>query len=299
MADLAEGQYEIVDPLSGQGYTFGRDRDALVTKATFGDPAVITNDSPAPRSDGVYFGRDYRGGRTVTFEGSVLTDPGPTAALDALGDLESAWLADDVRTTPSATAVLRMRRGGRLRRVYGRPRRFAATSGYSARGWVPYTADFTTIDHLYYADTENVLVVPYVPASLGGLIGPLTGPWTAATRGTASGHLIVGGTRPAWLGWGVHGPITNPSIEVVGRWSATLDVDVAYDQTIWVRPAPWERSVRRVNDGANFSGKFTADSVRLSQMRVPPGQSLVLLRGLDPTGTSFLTAAVRDTFASY
>lgn len=298
MAVLSEGQYELVDPVAGTAFQFGRHLPALVTTIDYGTPALTVNDAAAPRSDGSFFGRDYRGGRTISFDGSVLTEPSPTDALDALGPLSAAWLGDGVRSVPGATAVLRWCRGGRLRRVYGRPRRFAAATGYTRQGWIPWVADFQTIDHLYYGDDDDTVTVPYAPVSLGGLIGPQIGPWIATTAGEASGVVSVGGDVPAWLAWTVHGPIVNPTIEVVDRWSATLQTSLAFDQSITVDPVPWTRSVRG-SGGGNYAGALTAASVRASQMTVPPGTAQVLLRGIDPTGTSSLSVTVRSAWASF
>lgn len=294
MADLADGQYELVN--GDERWLFGRDTSCLVDAVDFGSPQLTNHDTPHPRGDGTLFGRDYRGSRTVTITGNVLTDPG--GALDALGGMEAAWLADGVRSEPSATSVLRMSRGGRLRTLYGRPRKFASTSRLSSRGWVPYTCDFTTLDHLYYGDDEAANLVPFVPNAVGGLIGGQVGGWAASSSGSSSGQVVVAGTRPSWLVWRVRGPIVNPQIEVVGRWIATLNTTVAYDQFISVDPSPWNRSVRR-NDGANFSGAFTAASVRLSEMQVPPGANQVLLRGIDPTGSSSVELFWRNVWSSY
>lgn len=298
MAELAEGQYELVDLSTDMGYVFGKDCPVVVSKVEFGAADTTTADSESPRSDGTWFGRDYKAGRTITIEGHVLVEPSLSGSLDALAELEAAWQGDGVRFTPSATTVLRWRRGGRVRRVWGRPRRFVPTPGRSHQGWIPFTADFRTIDHLYYADVETTLNVPYVPAESGGFPVPFIGPWTAESTGQASGVIIVRGTRPAWLGYSIHGPIGDPEIEIPGRWSAKLRTDVAFDKEVHVRPAPWERSVRST-DGANLSGRFTADSQRVALMRVPPGSIQVLLRGYDPTGTSYVTVRVRETFASY
>lgn len=278
------------------GFIFGEGTDYLVHDLEVGEPELVTNDAALPRQDGMRFGRDYRGGRILTFEIILLSGTGLTA-ITQLGALETAWLADTTRATPGAVSILTLTRAGRTRRVYGRPRRFAVASERDRFGWFSVLADFQTVDHLFYADAELSAVVGMAAPSVGGLIGPLIGPIDAESAGEGVQSLFVGGTIPAWMGVKIRGPIVDPTIEVVGQWSAQLRVTLASDQWLMIDPTPWNRAVRR-NDGANLAGAFTASSQRLSQMRIRPGQQQVLLRGLDPTGTASAELFVRETFSS-
>lgn len=292
MTDLPAWSFEL------DGFRFGWGTRYHVTAWDFDAPDMRGNSSDVPRGDGRRWGRSYRSGRAVTFELTV-GEYSPPAAQASAAVLEAAWDAPDVRSTPGAVSCLRYRWADEVRRVYGRPGKIApATTTMGRSGRIDYTCDFDTVDHLFYADDVAETVVPFVPNVLGGLVGPQTGGWAATTAGTASGRVPVGGSAPAWLVWTIHGPIVNPTIEVVGQWSATLQMTLAYDQSVTVDPTPWDRSVRR-NDGASFAGAFTADSVRLSLMRVPPGDQQVLLRGIDPSGTSSLRTAVRAAHSSY
>lgn len=297
MADLVELAYELVNTDTDR-VMFGRGSSYYIEKAEFGEPDISTNDTSNPREDGQHFGRDTKGGRSIVFEGNILTDPGKTPALDALNALETAWDAERVRATPSGYSFLRMRRGDRIRRVYGRPRKFASSSQTTQRGWIPFTAEFVTIDHLYYDDAEFQDLVSIVPGGVGGLEGELIGPIIASDATEGDGTIFVSGTKPAWLAYKIQGPIAYPTISVVDQWYATLNVVLASDQYIVVDPARWNRSVRREN-GANVAGAFTANSVRLSQMKVPPGTQRVSLSGTDPTGTAAMTVYWRGAFSSY
>jgi hypothetical protein len=54
----------------------------------------------------------------------------------------------------------------------------------------------------------------------------------------------------------------------------------------------------RLNDGTNVAGKLTADSPRLSELRVSPGLAEIVLAGQDATGSSTLTLLWRAAFTS-
>ncbi|RZT87454.1 hypothetical protein EV383_4378 [Pseudonocardia sediminis] len=298
MAVLLDRQWELDGSLlMGRGQ-FRDGTKYIVGTPEFGEADVRDDPTNAPRADGQIWGRGHRGGRTITLEITVdcYTKAEGRAAAAAL---EAAWDAESVRSVPGAVSVLRWNWAGEPRRVYGRTGKLAPTSTFDHQGRIDYVAEFNTVDNLYYGDSTAQLVVPFVPAQLGGLIGPQTGGWAATTAGIASGQLSVSGSKPAWLSWTVRGPIQQPTIELVGMWSATLNTTIAYDQAITVEPTPWARGVRRVSDGANFAGDFTATSQRLSQMRVPPGTAQVLLRGFDPTGTSSVTTSVRPAHSTY
>lgn len=238
----------------------------------------------------------------ISFEGNIYTardhPSDPLAAPIQLETMQQAWTPDLLRSTPGRVTALRMQRSGRVRRVYGRPNRLSSTAGATKRGWIPFTADFRCVDHLFYDDVEFQEVIPFIPDSLGGLIGELIGDIIAAPAGIGSGLVTIKGTKPSWLVYRINGPIIDPEIEVVDRWKAKLKLTLAADQFVVVDPTPWNRSVRR-NTGANAGGSFTADSQRLSGMLLPPGPNQILLRGTDNTGTSSVTVYWRDTYSSY
>jgi hypothetical protein len=263
-------------------------------------PEVQANATSRARQDGTNRGRDYLGATVASFEIGVDGGGSPSGVLDAVAALRAVWYGDNVRREPGARAILRAKRPGRdVVRMYGRPGAFKPASMHDVgTGYVPLVCEFEADDGYFYSDTEHTLSVPFIPSVLGGLIGPLEGPWVATAAGEASGRLEVGGECPAWLTWAPHGPITNPKIEVVGRWDATLQGAIAYDTQVVVDPSPWNRTARAAS-GANWAGKFKTGSTRMSRMQVPPGESQVLLRGVDPSGTSYLDLAWRSVYAAY
>lgn len=298
----------VITPLPNYGYElddfrFGRETAYKISKVDFGEIAPQTNDVANPRADGQRFGRDYYRGRLVTFEGNIYTTreapQNQFAAPDALEDITNAWTPDLLRLTPGKVTSLRMHRNGRIRRVFGRPNRFKPeTRGSDSRGWIPFSCDFRCVDHYFYDDTEFTETIPFIPVSIGGLIGPLIGPIIASDPSEGSGNITVNGTKPSWFIMKINGPIIDPIVEVTDSWRAELKMTLLSDQYVILDPTPWNRSVRR-NDGANMSGAFTQQSARLAQMRLSPGYNQVLLRGSDPTGTASVQGYWRDTYSSF
>lgn len=271
-----------------------------VYEFTHDKPDIRANATSRAREDGTNRGRDWLAGTTASLEIGVHVGYNPGGVLDAVSALRGAWYGDQVRREPGARAVLRAKRPGRdTVRMYGRPGAFKVASMENVgAGYVPIVCEFDADDGYFYSDTEHTLSVPFIPVQLNGLTGTLTGSWVNTGSGERSGQLDVGGDCPAWLGWRVNGPISNPRIEVTSRWSATLLGSIAYDTSVTVDPAPWNRSARAAS-GANWAGKFSATSTRMSRMQVPPGASEVLLRGVDASGTSSLDLAWRSVWAAY
>lgn len=290
MSVLSEMQYELGDVV------FGWDTPYKVSAVDFGSPSIRGSDTDNPREDGIRMGTDYRGPRTVTFDMHILTD-GP--ALDALATFEEAWLGDDFRDTPGLVMPLRMKRNGRVRRLYGRPRQFASTTGTTLNGWIPVTCTFQCVDHRYYADEpmESVFHLTNPPTS--GIIAPLVAPITSSGISEVPGVIEVAGNTAAWTIFEVTGPILRPAIEAVGQWTLTMDVNLMAGETILIDPRPWSRSVLRNGIPGVAAGSFTADSPILSQLKTKPGTQEIVLRGTDPTGTATLGITVENAWTSY
>lgn len=294
---VTDWEFEIDDGVST--VRFGGDTAYHVYDFTHGKPAARISKNPMPRADGTQRGRDYLDGTLAAFDMAVIGD-GPAETFDLLGTLRRSWYADAVRHVTGARSILRMKRPGREAvRMYGRPDVFdPATLTNAASGHIPLIADFDCDDGYFYSDVEFTAMFGIIPEALGGLIGPLIGPLQSEPASEGTQSITVGGTEPAYLVAKVQGPITDPVVEVTGQWAAQLRLTLASDQFVTIDPTPWNRSVRR-NDGANMAGRFTQASPRLSAMRVPPGVREVILRGIDPTGTSSLTTYHRSVYASY
>jgi len=294
LADLPENSVEMA------GLLLGPTTLVMVQDVVFDAPEIIKVDKQQPRADGIRFGRDQRGGRLITLTMHVFADGGGAQAVAMLGRMETAWLADDVRSVPGAVCSLRFRTGGRTLRVYGRPRRFAAISlRANANGWAPVTADFQASDHLYYSDQEHSNTVSIVPPAAGGFFTPFVFPLTSLGVSYSPGVITIGGDAPTWPVFLIRGPITDPVVRVVDNWSLSFTgITLAKDETLAIDSRPWSRGVRR-NVISSVAGALTAGSPRLSQVALPPSTYEIVLAGTDPTGTSSMTVAWREVFHNF
>ncbi|MFD7505376.1 hypothetical protein [Streptomyces sp. NPDC059850] len=309
---LAEGEWNLsysangVHP--GANFTFG----SLASGCYLIEPYEITyadvdaGDVPMPREDGARLGEDYRGQATITFEVGVDTvSDAPSqlgrhgANLDAVSAMLQAWDGEAVRKRFATPAVLRTVQGGRARRFYGRPRKYApAASKLTRQGYTPVVATFVCIDSTAYSDTEHTIRVDMAPPPHRGLIGPLTTPLSMTGAGATKvpGETVMAGTKPTWPVITFYGPVSKPACEVIGGWKASLDLTLSAGQRITIDTRPWARTVLR-NGSASVAGSLTRSSPRLKDMRLPPGRHDFVLRGTDSTGTSYMTIAWRDAWA--
>lgn len=267
----------------------------LTERPDLGDYAIEAADVQRPRADGVAFGTDSLGGRTITLSAAV-SKPTEAEALDEYARVRTAWRGDKVRQTPGAVAALTFNRAGRERIAYGRPRRFAEDMALARSGVVGFTADYSAVDDVFYSVSESSATVALVPAPGGGLIAPLASPMMTTESSDRSVGIDVSGDLPAWPVLTVDGPITNPVIEVVGLWRMEFRLTLAYDQTLVVDTRPWGRSA--LVNGASVAGSLTRQSTRLADASIPPGSYEVALRGSSETGSPVLRLSWRDSFTT-
>lgn len=282
------------------GFFFGSSTPWVVTNLDYGVPSIQTNDIPAPRADGILFGRDWLTGPVFNFSVAVIPDypvPGNgVEATDLWGQFRSKWRSSAVRATPGAMSVLRMSRGGRIRRVYGRTRQCAARPEYDATGWWLGTADFQASDDYFYSDAEHTNTVTIVPPTAGGYLVPPDDPWSSIGVSYEPGVIHVGGTDPAWMTFMIRGPITRPVIEIVGHYALGLNLTLHPGEWVGIDSRPWQRGVR-TSAGIDLGGALLPGSPVLSAVKLDPGSYEVVLRGTDETGTASMTAAWRETYS--
>ncbi len=294
---VTDWQFELVG--TDRSVVFGKDTPYHTYDFAHGKPDETVNDYSMSTEDGIRFGRDHLAGTLAGWDIGV-EGTGPADVLDKVRTLRSLWYGTDTRVKPGAVMILRLKRPGSITvRLYGRPRKFdVASMADVASGYVPVVMDFQCVDGYFYSDAEFATTVSIVPPSTTGLVGELIGDIVSEPASQGQGRIVVSGSEPSWLVARPNGPITNPTIEVAGQWSYTLQLSIAYDQSLTVDPTPWTRSVRR-STGANAAGTFTQASQRLSAMRLPVGQQTVMLRGHDPTGTASASLYWRDVWASW
>lgn len=262
---------------------------------SIGDPGLQLEDADKPRADGINFGEDFRSGRLITFELGLKGDSNDDV-LALYADLLGAWRGDGVRGVPGSVATLSTSHGGRLRAVYGRPRRVQADHTVPRSALMLGTADFQTVDDLFYDPVINSIVVPIIPAVAGGMVGPLSAPLSVSAPTVQFGVITVSGNKPAWPIITIHGPIANPSVELINEWKLQLNMSIGVGVDITIDTRPWAGSVTS-GAGVSFAGKLSKSSW-LERSFLNPGSHTLSLKGSDATGTSNMTVAWYDTYVS-
>lgn len=104
------------------------------------------------------------------------------------------------------------------------------------------------------------------------------------------------GDAPSWPVITFHGPVAQPSIELVGTGRRlSLDTTLAYDRSITIDTRPWARTILR-DDGASFAG--VARGASLSEFQLPVGQTVLAYRGTDLSGQSRCVIEWRNAYST-
>lgn len=297
---LEESQFEI------GGYRFGRDLPIEVTTFDEGGAEAQVGDLDLPGQDGTVFGRDTKTGVELTFELSVNTR-NPQDAKREWGELATRWDAAAVRSRPRQVVALRARTPGeRTVVVYGRPRSLERTSSLALMkvGRIDGVATFQAADAYFYDDTgpdgeggpHSITLTLVASAGDGGIVWPVTWPVVWGSQGVRQDTVVNRGDSPSWPVITFHGPVAQPSIELVGTGRRlSLDTTLAYDRSITIDTRPWARTILR-DDGASFAG--VARGASLAEFQLPVGQTVLAYRGTDLSGQSRCVIEWRNAYSS-
>ncbi|MFJ1837836.1 hypothetical protein ACIOJ9_28700 [Streptomyces sp. NPDC088175] len=296
MAELRDWQMDIAGVILGAG------TDIPIGEVEgLGAPELRTQDVENPAGDGSFAGVDLYGPRTIRIEAGIRT-PGDTAhGLDLLAQLQRAADASDIRQTPGAQALLRMRWPGRTtRRLYGRLRRVEATSTANAvNGWIPLDLEFVAHDPRFHADDVSALTLALSSDGLGGLRAPIVAPVTTgvAIPDERRGWLHNDGDLSAWPSLRITGPCSNPRIRHVqsGR-VLELAVSLMTGEYIDIETRPGTRWVLK-NGTGNLAPTLSPAS-RLDTFTVPPGSSELWWTARNYTGVTRLAVTWHAAYAA-
>lgn len=297
--------YELVNPPLnyGDGFQFGRGTKVHVAKATFTSPEIRAEDQPLSRSDGIAFGRDYYGGRLISFDINIRVQDG--TAHDTYSAMEAAWFTEDThlgasRLTPGEVSQLVMNRHGQTKVAYGRPRRIEPTTGRVNSGWIPVTCDFQMSTHKFYSAEWSQNDISIAPGSSGGIEFPLEFPLNTVMTSSQGDSVINQGNTETWMLSTIYGPISKPVVDVVNYYQIITASDFSlgpYDY-LEIDPQPWSRGAH-INGTIPVAGRFTQESRRISMQTLPPGNNQIVLRGTDPTGTARLATRWRNAWTTW
>lgn len=277
------------------GVDFGDKLPLFVTDFDQGTTEYRTNDTERSQGDGLIAGRDFLGGRTWGFSVSTNMRNLPDAST-LESRLAAAWHNPKHRSKSLALVPLSYEMGGRWRRVYGRPSRYAGIRGdiQAVQGHGRIECDFRIHDPRYFDESETVLPLPIVPASTGGLMAPLVAPLsTVRSSAPRAGYVDNKGTAETPLKAIFKGPITDPYVRAAAGWEIALNGSIPAGQSITV-----DAFAGTVLRGTSpVAGMLTRKS-RLSAAVLPVGISDLTFGGVDPTGTALVELRWRNAYYS-
>lgn len=296
MLNLEEMQFELLPSLdAAEGFGFGIDLDVSVDDGGFdpGSGEWLTQDVDNTATGTTMFGRDVLTGPVWVF-GLHVDREDVATALESYGRAANAWRGRGVVGTPGAIVPLRYRMGDRVRRVYGRPRRFAGPpTNRILGGYIPITADFKCIDAQTYADAASSAVLTLSAASQGGFAFPVTFPVLTLPSGGSNGSLFVGGDVPARPTIRIEGPINSPYVGT-DDWTLSLDTNLGANDWVEIDARPWGMTVLK-NGTQSIAGKLGRRQW-LRDVALTPGEHPISFGGVSSTGGATCTITWHDTY---
>lgn len=301
MSTIENYQFEVLpNEQADDGFVFGLGAPVAVDDGGWdpGQNAWITQDSQNGRRGVNGFGRDILGSKTWIWTAHVDQDD-IVSAIDTLDDFSAAWAPDATAREPGQLAVVRYRLADRVRRVYGRPRNYAAPpTNMIESGYVPVTMDFNLVDSYTYDDSESSVNIPYASAaSLGGFVLPATMPLTTMpTDGNGSDQISVGGTTRAYPVIRFNGPWTNPVLST-DDWTLSWTGAIAAGSWVEIDCRPWALTVKN-QSGASVVGGLGRQTWLEDCWFAPKSQPQINLRGSAPGGGASALVRWRNTWTS-
>jgi len=297
---LNDHQFEILpSPDAVDGFVFGIGAAVSLDDGGF-DPGEAnwfdqTGDNTRRGVRG--FGRDIPSPKTWTWESHVNRDSVENA-VDTLEKFATAW-SPDAALTPGWVTAVRYRLAGRNRRVFGRPRRFAAPpSNLILSGYVPVTHDFDLVDSYVYDDVESSAQILYSSSAAdGGFTLPSSFPLTTMpSTGTGSEQLTVGGSARTYPIIRFNGPWTNPVFKTDDwelRWTGSIPVGG------WVEVdlRPWQLTVLNQSGASVVSGLSRATWFE-DMWFAPQSQPQISLSGVAASGGAGVVVRWRNAWKS-
>lgn len=306
MTALSEFQFEILPSEdASDGFVFGIGAAVSVNGEGFdpGENEWLTQDSQNTRRGVKAFGRDVLGSKTWIWE-SHTDQEDVDSAIDTLEDFSAAWMPDLLVREPGAQTALRYRIRGRDRRVFGRPRRYAAPpTNLILTGLVNVTHDFSCVDSFTYDDIESSAEIPYASsAGGGGFVLPATWPLeTVASQGNGSGQITVGGNARTYPIIRFNGPWTNPTLDT-GDWVLRWTGEIPVGGWVEIDCRPWALTVLN-QSGASVAGTPSGGGLdRRTWLEdcwfAPKSQPQIALSGIAPGGGASATVRWRNAWTS-
>lgn len=301
MTILTDYQFEILPNAdAADGFVFGIGAGISLNDGGFdpGETSWTIQDQQNDRRGVLGFGRDVRSPRTWVW-GTHTNKEDAATAVDILDQFSAAWAPDELVRTPGALTAIRYRIAGRNRRVFGRPRRFAAPpTNLIMNGFVPITHDFQCVDSYTYDDLESSSLILYNSSvSGGGFTLPATLPVnTIPSKGNGSAQLAVGGNARAYPIVRFNGPWTNPAVSD-GNWTLSWTGSVATGGWVQIDCRPWMLTVMD-QSGASRAGGLPRQTWLEDYWFAPGSRPQMSLDGAAASGSASALVRWRNTWTS-
>lgn len=281
---LNEHQFEILpNDRQGNGVVFGIGGTVSVDDGGFqpGASEWTTQDGENSTRGTTVFGRDRLTGPTWSWQAHT-NGKDVSSALAALSALAGAWRPFSVMEDPQAVVALRYRIGNRIRRIYGRPRKFDAPPANGIlNGYVPISMDFRCADAFTYDDEEQVLTLGLAVGSEGGFTFPAVFPVQTLPVGDQQDQVVVSGDAKTYPIVRFNGPLTDPVL-ATSTWTLSLDLSLTAGQWVEVDLRPWKLTALN-QDGVSVAGAL-GKRQRLSKLFFKPGRHDVVFRASSASG---------------
>jgi hypothetical protein len=316
------------DYMTGDWIALGRDSYCSARMEGFGSPELRSNEYEYPGQDGIGFGFEYLGSRKWTIQGAIKGPVGtvngtsvynmsvpssPESTWDELSRLLRAWDYNKARLKSRDVVELYWHRPGREAvLIYGRPERIDAETSTAHTGYITYTAVFRQGDPKFYSTVEQSEQFTLLTATPSGIIMNAGGTAIAAVDGrmqtspsvTIPKVITVGGDIPAPPIITFTGPVTNPSLSLVGAnggnaWTVSIDgtIDPGYSVTVDTRL--WKRTtMSKAPNGSQVSWAGNLRGSRLSDVLLPLGTSTYKYTGTGGGQASLCTIKYRNAWAA-
>lgn len=301
MTELKEHQFEILPSTeASEGFVFGIGAEVSVNGEGGFDPGekdALIQDGQNTRRGIRSFGRDVPGAATWLWESHTDRED-VKGAVDTLERFSAAWQPYEAQNPGWVTAV-RYRLAGRTRRVFGRPRRFAAPpTNLILDGMVPVTHDFACVDSYTYDDAPSGAVIPFSSGAVGGGFSfPSNFPVaTKLSDGNGAQQINVGGNARAYPVIRLYGPWTNPSIGT-SDWEIRWTGSIPASGWLEIDARPWMLTVLD-QGGASQAGGLDRRTWLEDVWFAPKTQPMLNLGGYAPGGAAQASVTWRNTWTS-
>lgn len=260
------------------------------------------DDSPQPRTDGVFMGQDFADPGDIVLFLSIPAPGGDTESQmrfvrEQAESFSAVWDAATVRGVSGAVAELHADSFGVFE---GRPRMVEWDTENYAVGFLHGKARFvrTTLD-VFESEADgggwHEVTLGLVPAQVGGLKSPLRSPLRTSVESSRAAPITVGGTSPAWPIVTMRGPIQSGAVvECVGRWRLILNRALAYDRMAVIDTRPGQTSTLLDSSPVQL---LDPRSSLLADAFLRPGENIIALRGASIEGTASVSLRWRNTKA--